>query len=128
MYAYSEVLGWVIFKNIQFFIVGPLQEVPPESAEQHRRRGHRHVPAVHQPRHRVPLRDGHRRKAATAEHQARLDAHVQDLAEHRQPRRVLEGAAHGLLQRFCQKQLRSRQEILHPGLGPFFTSDKALMP
>lgn len=97
-----------------------MQEVPPKSAEQHRRRGHRHVLAVHQPSHRLPLRDGDRREAAASEHQAWLDADVQDLAEHRQPRRVLEGAAHGLLQRFCQKQLRSRKAFLHPGSGASF--------
>jgi len=102
-----------------------MQEVPPKSAEQHRRRRHRHVLAVHQPRHRLPVRDGHRGEAAAAEHQARVNAHVQDLAEHRQPRRVLQRAAHGLLQRFCQKQLRGRKAFLHPGSRtPVYVSTK----
>ena len=96
-------------------VPGPLQTVPPVHPEQHRRRGHRALPSVHQPGDRVPLRDGHRGEAASGAHQARAHAHVEDSPEHRQPRGVLEGAAHALLQRVRAAQLRGRQKILHSG-------------
>ena len=75
-----------------------MQTLPPEPAEQHRGRGHGHVPTLHQPCHRITLRDGHRGEAASPEHQTWSDADVQDFAKHCQPCGVLEGAAHGLLQ------------------------------
>ena len=75
-----------------------MQTLSPEPAEQHWGRGDRHVPPFHQSRHRLALRDGHRGEAATAEHQARPDVDVKNFAKHCQPRRVFQGAAHGLLQ------------------------------
>lgn len=48
--------------------------LPPE---QHRGRGQRHVPALHQPRHRVPVRGGHPGQETPAPHRARPQAHVQ---------------------------------------------------
>lgn len=53
----------------------------------------------------VPPRDGHRESAHPAAREARSDAHVQDPAEHRQPRGVLQGAAHVALQRLPQGAL-----------------------
>ena len=53
-----------------------MQTLPPEPTEQHRGRGYGHVPTLHQPCHRLTLRDGHRGEAASSKHQARSDADV----------------------------------------------------
>ena len=57
------------------------------------------------------VRDGYRGPAAGAADQAGPHAHVQDPAEHRQPRGVQQGAAHAGLQRLPEVKLRGRQTV-----------------
>ena len=45
------------------------------------------------------VRNGDPGPAASAQHQTRSHAHVEDIAEYRQSRRVLQRAAHALFQR-----------------------------